>query len=668
MNLFCNEFGHHPRAKAAGQSAPGRQMARLALVYAVSVACQGRAEPLRVPPSLIAQGIPPIPASLAADVAPYTDENDVDLLDLDPAGRRVLVATEVGNTAQVFQMLAPGGKLTQLTFFADKPTHDVAFNPATGRDFIFSKDLGGDQNFQIYRYDFSTAKPVLLTDGKSKNDPSIWSPDGARIAYGSTRRNGADVDLYVMDPSKPSTDRMVTKLDGGGWAPLDWSPDGRAIVAVDHISATDEYLWEIDAASGAKKLLTPKIAGKSASFDGAQYSRDGKGLYVLTDLGSEFKRLAYFEPATSRYTYLTSHIPWDIEEFQLSPDGKLIGLVANENGLLVLHLLNATTGAEIRLDKVPPGYVIGLHWSGDSRYLGFSLDSVRSPSDAYVLDTATLDVARWTHSGSNSANTGGLSEPQLIHWRGFDGLALSGFLYRPPASFSGRRPVIIDIHGGPEEQFQPFYQGIDNYYTTGLGIAVVHPNIRGSIGYGKSFEKLDDGYRREDSYRDIGALLDWIRAQPDLDAGRVMTMGVSYGGHMSLAVAARYSERIRCAIDIVGPANLVTFLEHTASYRQDLRRVEYGDERDPKMRAFLERIAPLTNAGRIVKPLFVVQGKNDPIVPVSESASMVAAVRRNGTPVWYLEANDEGHGFFKKSNRDYQFYATVAFIRKYLLD
>ncbi|WP_427914663.1 alpha/beta hydrolase family protein [Ramlibacter sp. MMS24-I3-19] len=196
---------------------------------------------------------------------------------------------------------------------------------------------------------------------------------------------------------------------------------------------------------------------------------------------------------------------------------------------------------------------------------------------------------------------------------------------------------------------------------------MIQPNVRGSTGFGKTFVALDNGYKREDSYKDIGALLDWIATQPDLDASRVMVTGGSYGGHMAWAVSSNYGDRIRASLPVVGMSNLVTFLEHTESYRRDLRRVEYGDERDPQMRAFLERIAPMNNTARIRHPVFVVQGLNDPRVPYTEAEQMVKTIRGNGAPVWYLLAKNEGHGFSKKPNADYQFYATVQFIREYLL-
>jgi dipeptidyl aminopeptidase/acylaminoacyl peptidase len=246
-------------------------------------------------------------------------------------------------------------------------------------------------------------------------------------------------------------------------------------------------------------------------------------------------------------------------------------------------------------------------------------------------------------------------------------LEITGFYYRPPARFTGKRPVIINIHGGPEGQSRPSFLGRTNYFLNEQGVAVIYPNVRGSTGYGKTFVKLDNGLKRMDSVKDIAALLDWIATHPDLDASKVLVTGGSYGGHMTLAVATYYPDRICCALDVVGISNLATFLEHTESYRRDLRRAEYGDERDPQMRAFMERTAPLNNAGKITKPLFVVAGANDPRVPRSE-----------GEQIRSIEGESERepglvpHGqrrrprFRKKNNVDFQFFATVTFVRQYL--
>jgi dipeptidyl aminopeptidase/acylaminoacyl peptidase len=581
----------------------------------------------------------------------------------------MLIATALGNTAQLHLVKFPGGARTQLTFFEDRPTRGVSYQPTRGDYFIFSKDTGGDQKYQNYRYDFATGQITLLTDGKSKNGVGVWSHRGDRIAYSSTRRNGTDVDLYVMDPLDPKSDRLLAQLQGGGWEPLDWSPDDSTILALQQISITESYLWLIDAASSEKTLFTPKIGTALVAYDDAHFSTDGKSIFAITDRDSDFRRLARIDVATRRHAFLTARIPWDISEAQLSSDGKTVAVVSNEAGKTTLHVLDAESGREKPLpDNFPPGYVIDLHWHRNGRDLGFSLDSARSSDDAYSLDTKTGKLQRWTFSELGGLHTEAFVEPRVIEWKSFDDRMISGILYQPPKRFAGKRPVIIDVHGGPENQFQPYFLGKENFFMNELGVALLYPNIRGSSGFGKRFVSLDNGLLRENAYKDIGSLLDWIATQPDLDASRVMVTGASYGGNVALVTAMQYPDRIRCAIDIYGPSNLVTFLERTAPYRRDLRRVEYGDERDPEVRQLLESVAPLNNAASITKPLFVIQGENDPVVPRSESDQIVSAVRKNGTPVWYFVASGEGHGFSRKSNIDYRFYATVMFVKAFLLN
>jgi dipeptidyl aminopeptidase/acylaminoacyl peptidase len=352
----------------------------------------------------------------------------------------------------------------------------------------------------------------------------------------------------------------------------------------------------------------------------------------------------------------------------LSPDGATLAFVTNEDGASSLHLLDTKDGKEKNAPKIPLGVFGGVKWHENGRDLGFTLSSARSSADAFSVDVETGKLERWTESETGGLDPDEFAEAERIEWKSFDGRSITGLLYRPPKKFSGPRPVVIDIHGGPEGQTRPTFRGSTNYWLNELGVALIYPNIRGSSGYGKTYLQLDNGFKREDSYKDIEALLDWIGKQEHLDAGRIMVTGGSYGGHMTLAVATNYSDRIRCAVDVVGISNLRTFLENTQGYRQDLRRVEYGDEREPEMRAFLDRIAPLNNASKIRKPLFVIQGANDPRVPKSESDQIVETLKRSGTPVWYLVAKDEGHGFRKKPNVDFQIQAVAAFMKEFLLN
>jgi len=638
----------------------------IASVFMLSLDGFAQSQVLRPGENLVAEGIPPVPAALADEVRRYTESRSASLADWHPTAREMLISTRFANTAQIHRVKMPGGARTQLTFF-DEPVTTATYDPQAGRYFLFTRDIGGNEFAQIYRCDLADGRVTLLTDGgRSQNGGIEWSTRGDRIAYGSTRRNGADRDIWMMDPLDPKTDRLVLQVSGGGWSVQDWSPDDTSLVICETISINESRLWLLDLATGAKTLLT-EPGPESISYRQARFSKDGTGLYLASDKDSEFQRLASLDLATKRITVLVDSIPWDVEELDLSADGKTIAFAANEAGVSRLYLLAVDSRKLTRIDAIPVGVMASLKWHPKERVLGFTLSSARSPSDVYSLDADTGRLSRWTESELGGLVATELVEPKLVRWSSFDGREITGFLYAPPTRFTGKWPVIISIHGGPESQVRPAFLGRSNYFLNELGIALLLPNVRGSLGYGKTFVKLDNGIQREDAVKDIGALLDWIGRQANLDASRIMVTGGSYGGYMTLAVATHYNERIRCSLDVVGISHFGTFLKNTESYRRDLRRVEYGDERDPAIWEFFERTAPLNNAAKITQPLFVVQGGNDPRVPRSEAEQMVGQVRRNGTPVWYLLARDEGHGFRKKDNVDFQFYATVLFVRQHLL-
>ena len=619
------------------------------------------------PESIVGEGVPKISAAVAEAAGRYGAYRSAGLADWNPTKREMLIATRFGDTPQLHLVSMPGGARRQLTFFPDAVTNG-RFHPNGGDYIVFMKDIGGGEWYQLYRYDLKTGEVTLLTDGKARNLIGPWSSKGDEIAYMSTRRTGKDTDLWVMNPADPKSDHLLTKLEGGGWEPLDWSPDDKKILLKEELSINESYLWLVDSSTGEKSAFTPRDAKEKVFYGEGEFSKDGKGIYVTTDKESEFQRLAYLDLATKQPKYLTTKIPWDVEGFSLSHDGRRMAFVTNEAGASVLHLRSAGSESDASLPKLPAGVIGALRWQHDSRELGFSIVNARGPGDVYSIDVPNGNLARWTNS-ETAVKTDAFPEAELVKWKSFDGKEISGFLYRPPPTkFPGKRPVLLVIHGGPEGQSQPVFLGRGNYYLNELGIALIYPNVRGSTGYGKTFSLLDNGFKREDTYKDINALFDWIGAQSDLDASRICVTGGSYGGHMTLAISTFYSDRIKCSVDIVGMSNLVTFLEHTEAYRRDLRRVEYGDERDAKMREFLEKIAPMNHVDQIKKPMLVVAGKNDPRVPVSESVQIVAALKKEGTPVWYLMATDEGHGYRKKVNQDFQFYATVEFLKQYLLN
>jgi len=630
---------------------------------------------LPVPESISAQGVPPIPARGLEDLVPYENLRAARVGDWHPKERRLLIKTRFAESPQLHEVAMPMGARTQLTFHRD-PVEDALYRPGDPDQIVYSLNEGGAENYQLFLLDRRTGRARRFTDGTHRYVSPVWSREGKLLAYGSNARNGRDVDVYVADPANPGSERRVAEVQGS-WNPLDWSPDNRRLLLYEYISANEAYLHWVDAAGGPAHAITPRPAqgAPTVAYQLGRWSADGGSVYTLSDRDSEFLRLVRLDLATGASTVLSGDLPWDVEQFDLSEDGRVLAFFTNEDGVSRLHLLDASTGASLPAPDLPAGVATALLFRHGSHEVAFDLSWARSPSDLYSYDPDTRRLERWTASETGGLPAEAFAVPELIHYPTFDTVGKNGpkrmipaFVYRPDAGrFKGRRPVYINIHGGPEGQSRPAFQGTNNLFINELGVAVVVPNVRGSTGYGKSYLKLDNGRLREDSVKDIGALLDWIAIQPDLDPSRVMVAGGSYGGYMTLAVMTFYSDRLAGGWDSVGISNFVTFLQNTQGYRQDLRRAEYGDERDPQMRAFLEGIAPVGRARQITRPLLVTQGANDPRVPLAESDQIVNAVKSNSVPVWYLVAKDEGHGFGKKTNTDFQRAVLFEFMRRYLL-
>ena len=655
---------------------------------AAATATATHAQFLKPTDNLVIDGIPPISEALEAKVRAYTDYKPASIVAWHPTQSAVLMRTRLNNTLQLHLVSSPGMKPVPLTDFPDAVSGD-SFEPKNGAYILFEKANGGDEVFQIFRLDLASKSVTPISDPKERASAPSWNRQGDRIIYTTTTidHNNASrmpvTKLVMSDPLKPDTAKTIATFDGGRWFNFRFSPDDKTLVFSEYISANQSHLWTMNIASGEKRRVTPeKNAADVPVFYGpARFSRDGKKLFTTSDRDSEYRRLVMIDLVTSEEKVLTPKLPHDVSEFSVSTRAKRIAFITNEDGASVLRFLDLNTLAELPRPALLPGEISGLRWKGggeddigdaDSSTAGgelaFNVTSARSPGDVYSWNIGTTKITRWTNSASPTLNPLDFVEPALVRWKSFDGLMISGFLYQPDAKkFPGKRPVLINIHGGPEAQARAGFIGRNNYMINESGFAMLYPNVRGSSGFGKTFLAMDNGVKREDSVKDIGALLDWIKEQPDLDAAKVLVMGGSYGGYMALAVSTNYSERIAGAIDVVGISNWVTFLTNTESYRRDLRRVEYGDERDPEMRKFLEAISPLNNAGKIRKPLFVIQGRNDPRVPYTEAEQIVAQLKKQNTPVWFLMANDEGHGFAKKSNSDFLFYAQIKFIEQNLL-
>ena len=629
---------------------------------------------------LILEGIPPIPASLPQTLSRYQNIRSARFAGWTRDSKGIFIKTRFGHVSQLHRVDVPGGARYQVTF-GEEPVGEVLRQP-NSKLLAITRDKGGDEFDQIFLLNPENGLSRLLSDGTALNNRMAWDRKGKRLAYRSTRRNGRSSDIWIQNADSADPATMVLETDDGTlWKPIDFSRDGKNLLIQQFVSVVDSRVYVKDLVGGKLTLLAGNAENPSSNIATGFDQHDNGVLFVTNQRNgaAELARANLKAKSVNEHpsiSFVRHSSDWDITQFVLSPDRKRGAFISNEGGISRLYLFDPQKLKYKPVDKVSMGIITGLKFSPDSKKLGMTLNSARNPIDAFVLKLgrgalSASTLTRWTFSEVGGLDTAKFSKPISINFpspiEGQDkALPTPAFVYLPPGK--GPFPVIIHVHGGPESQFRPRFNSDFQLWMDQLGVAIIAPNIRGSLGYGYNYMTMDDGYKREAAVKDIGALLDWIALQPRLDQNRVAVFGASYGGYIALASAVHYSNRLRAAVDRVGISNFVTFLENTQDYRRELRRVEYGDERDPEMRTFLESISPLNNVDKIKIPLFVQQGNNDPIVPSSESEQMVKALREHGQTVWYMNALNEGHGYRKKENRDVYQQATMMFLREHLLD
>jgi dipeptidyl aminopeptidase/acylaminoacyl peptidase len=631
----------------------------LAFAFACAASAPAADLPKRQEGQIVYDNVPQTPAELKAAIAPYYNARSAVFEDWLDDGS-ILIATRFGDVNQIHRVAAPGGARTQLTFFPE-PVNSAKAQPGAAR-FVYPRDVGGAEYYQAYVRGLTGAE-VQLTAPKTRNDSFVFSGDGKLVAWSQVTPGDPDYDIMLADPAQPEGRRVVHE-GKGALAVLDFAPDGKSLLLSRYNSATFVELFVLDLASGALRPVGP--TNRKVAYDGGAFTADGSGVVTLSDDKSDVTRPVVLDIATGAARELEPGAKWPAEAFDLSPDGTVIAYMVNEEGYSKIVLKEVATGKLLPAPTLPQGVLTGLGFSPDGKQLGLSLSTSTSSGDVWSFALADQQLVRWTQSELGGLDPAKLVEPTLFRYPTFDMRSIPAFIYKPAARAGEKLPVVIQIHGGPEGQEQPNFNPRRQSWVNEVGAAVIIPNVRGSTGYGKTYLGLDNAAKREDSVKDIGALLDWVAKQPDLDASRVAVVGQSYGGYMSLAVAAHYNERIAGAIDLYGISNWKTFLENTEGYRRDLRRAEYGDERDPKMAAVFEKISPLNMSEKMKKPMMIYQGANDPRVPQSESEQMVAKLRAQGTEVWYVLAKDEGHGVSKKQNAEAVRASEIVFLKKVL--
>lgn len=650
-----NSHRHHIRLRTSIRLI----IATLVAIIPFALAISADDELVSPPAAMEFTNVPAVPIELSADVGRYQNVRSAGVVNW--VGDSLLIRTRFGDTSQIHLVNSPLGMREQITF-AHEPIGGALVPPlAAPRRIIYSKDVGGSESYQLFLMDLESRRSELLTDGKSRYTGVSFSHSGNRIAYSSTEVNGRDTDLFIQELGGERV--VVQQGEGVGWSVEDWSPDDRKILISRYVSVIESELYEVDLSTLARTRLLEEHG--AISIGSVAYSESGEHVFFTSYLDGEFARIFELDLSNGAVGPRSPKIDWNVSFFRLSRDRKMLAYVVNEGGYSKTHLVNVDSKQELVLPQFPLGIMSNIRFNHDDTRIAFSYQTATSQTDAYVLDLNSQELTRWTRSELGELPSEKMVSPELKRFSSFDGREIPVFVFEPTSD--GPHPVLIYIHGGPESQYRPRFSATFQFYVNELGVALWVPNVRGSSGYGKEYLGLDNGYLREDSVRDIGALIDFIALDESMDASRVGVIGGSYGGYMVLASLVHFGDRLKAGVETVGISNFVTFLENTQDYRRDLRRAEYGDERDADMRAFLESIAPLNQVERISTPLLIGQGLNDPRVPASESQQILAALQSREIPVWYVLANDEGHGFRKKPNWDYWWYVVTMFLRAHLL-
>lgn len=644
----------------------------LTLLLIVGIVTVGRAEDRLRPSAIVTASVPDVPPELAQRLRQYQSVRSAAFRGWAPNGQGMLIATQFGGTVQLHRVYEPGGRREQVTF-EEEPV-DGRFLPGrTDNSLLLETSRGGNENYQMLLRRGTFGRPELWTDGTSRHLRGPVNDAGTQAIVASNKRNGRDMDLFLVPLAEKGEWVELLRVDNQSWNAHDWSPDGKRLLLSRYVSINESHPAVFDIAS---RTLTPLPAlapnanspETKSSFTHLRFGPDSQTVFLATDARSEFQQLFRLNLATGEYDQAPSWQTWqwDIEEIAVDRKSGQVAVVTNEDGSSALWLLDGTNVQRVPL---PTGVVDRVEFSPDGKHLGFTLARPNAPADAFSWNLADKTLTQWTFGEVGGLDPATFITSKLVRFPSFDQRSIPAFYFAPRSATPDKKaPVLIQIHGGPESQSRPTFSGIEQFYLNEMGIAVLVPNVRGSAGYGKTYLTLDNGPKREDSVRDIGALLDWIAQQPELDASRVAVIGGSYGGFMVLSSLTQYPDRIRAGVDIVGIANFITFLETTSAYRRDLRRAEYGDERDPSMRAVFERINPTANAHKIRSAMMVAHGKNDPRVPFSEAELIAPLVRKNNVPVWTIYADNEGHGFRRRENRDYLTAATALFLQRHLVD
>ena len=585
-----------------------------------------------------------------------------------PDASQLSFLTDITGVAEVWSVpvdthSSSGAWPTQITFRGER-CMSATFAPKSNT-LLITGDVGGNERTQLYlasadgaTFDTLTTKPeVMYLFGG-------WSPDNLHISYSSNERDARYFDVYERNVETGEV-ILLFQHDGTNNAGP-YSPDGQSLLITREEDNVHCQLLLLDCLTKEVRTLTPETGTGPSLYRDAAWSVDRRGLYLRTNCNRQFLSLAYLDLETQEMIYL-SDTQWDIEHLALTPDGNTMALVTNEDGYSQLELFDVSNGwgerKSLLAPTLPRGVVYETVWSQDGSRLAITLITPDDSADIWVWDMREGVVVRATHSATGGIPHEAFIAPSLVRYPTFDEREVPAFLYLPKDGEQRNLPVVVYVHGGPESQSRPEFNGVLQYLAS-RGYGVFVPNVRGSTGYGYEYQSLDDVRLRMDSVKDLQYAVRWLSESGIADPKRIAVFGGSYGGFMVLSAVTTYPDLWAAGVDIVGIANFVTFLENTGPWRRKLRESEYGSlEND---REFLEEISPIRAVDKITAPLFVVHGANDPRVPIGEAEQIVDALKKRNVPVEYLRFEDEGHGIVKRVNRLVVYPAIAQFLDEHL--
>lgn len=646
----------------------------LAAAPLATAAAQQRPVPAQTPaPGDVPQPVPGdvgLAGSERPDIARFLNVRSVSGASLAPDGVRLSYIT--GTTGQPQLWVAPtaGGAPRQLTFGEWGVTFQ-GWSP-TGDWIAYGADRAGDEREGFYLVSpDGTAERELLAPSAAYRAFGGWSPDGRRIAFASTERNGADFDVYVLDVAatvgtgRPADPRRLVE-GRGGLFPVSWRPDGGALLLSQTRGEADNDVYLVDVASGrVDTLFRPADAASHAGFS---WTPDGRGFYMASNQDRDLTALAHYDVAQRRLRWIATPEA-EVEGVALSRDGRWLAWTVNENGYSRLHVRDLRDGRDVPPPAALPPGVYGLEWAERAPLLAVSVAGPAVAGDVWSWNLAAGTLVRSTESSLAGLDPRAFVVPEAVSFPSWDGEVIHGLLYLPRAGArqgGGQRPpVLLGVHGGPTSQARPTYSPAFQYLLS-RGIAVLDLNFRGSTGYGKRFTRLDNQRLRPNAVKDMAGALDWLGQDGRVDTARAAVMGGSYGGYMTFAALTTLPGRFDAGVGFVGVSNWVTALEGASPALKASDVIEYGNIDDAAERAYFTSISPITYVDSVRAPLMVLHGANDPRDPVAEADQLVRAIRARGGDVEYLRFPDEGHGIRKLSNRVIAYRRIARFLERTL--